>query len=216
VIEDTRHVIEWTFEHFERVAMTSAFGLSGMALIHILREMGHKVPVLFVDTGLMFDETLALKEDVVDMGVTVITYSTDGNLPTPCDKMRKHEPCVLKDRARIVGCCEVRKVEPMRKLLDEFAPDVILTARGRFQAETRRSLGLYEPDRHPPRINPLACWMQEEVRSFVKENDVPYSPLYDQGYPSVGCWPCTRPVEEGADVRSGRWDRMVVECGIWR
>ena len=178
-------------------------------LIHMLDG---RIPILFVDTGFMFDETLALR-DLVAACATVVTYVPE-SFPTPCD-----EPgfCKEPDAERIAFCCETRKVEPMRRALAELNPGAIITARGRFQSVTRRALPLVEGHRQPPRVNPLAYWSQEQVEAYIEKHDVPHNPLHDDGYYSVGCWPCTRPVEEGEDVRAGRWDGLgKVECGIWR
>ena len=211
----TKDSIDWALDYFERPVMTSAFGLSGMVLIHILAEMGRSVPVVFVDTGLMFDETLAMRHQVAAEGVEVVTFIPQA-YPLPCDVM-KDGHCLPADEQRIAACCEARKIKPMRRALTLLQPDVILTARGRFQAVTRQALPFFEGTQSPPRVNPLATWTQEQIEQYVKNHGVPHNPLHDDGYYSVGCWPCTRPVEEGEDMRAGRWDGLgKVECGIWR
>ena len=213
-MNDTRDIIGWALDQFEQPVMTSAFGLSGMVLIHILKEMGHNVPVVFVDTGLMFDETLAMRHQVAAEGVEVVTFVPQA-YPLPCDVM-KDGRCLSVDEERIAACCEARRIQPMRRALALLRPDAILTARGRFQAVTRHRLPFFEGTRSPPRVNPLASWTQEQIEQYIKNHSVPHNPLHDDGYYSVGCWPCTRPVEDGEDVRAGRWDRLgKVECGIW-
>lgn len=193
--------------------MTSAFGLNGMVLIDLLREMGRSVPVLFVDTGYMFPETLDLRGQVAAMGVDVVTY-TPKSFPEPCDEPSEDGECA--DERRVADCCAARKIEPMRRALSALGPGAIFTPRGRFQDVTRRKLPFYESDRSPPRVNPLVYWDQEQVEEYVRQANVPHNPLYYDGYYSVGCWPCTRPVEEGEDVRAGRWDGLGrVECGMW-
>ena len=200
-----RAIVAWAgADHGGRLAMTSAFGLNGVALIHLVyEEVGLRVPVLFVDTGKLFPETLATRDRIVaryDIDL-VETEPLGDHLPVPPES----------------HCCEYRKVRPMRRLLAEVRPTALLTGRGRFQAATRRMLPLIEWRERPIRVNPLVYWTQAEVERYVQENNVPYNPLYDRGYYSVGCRPCTRAVREGEDVRAGRWDGLgKVECGLWR
>jgi phosphoadenosine phosphosulfate reductase len=194
--------------------MTSAFGLNGVALIHMLGE--RQVPILFVNTGLMFPETLELRDKVARERL-VLTYLPE-EYPFPCAglDLSKMEPCAAMDNGSVARCCGARKLAPMRKALKEFAPDAVITPRGRFQSVTRQGLCLVERDRYPVRVNPLAHWSQEQVEQYIRDHGVAYNPLYDQGYYSVGCWPCTRAVENGEDVRAGRWDKLGrVECGLW-
>jgi len=205
-VDEAEAIVRWAFDKFPTsLAMTSAFGLNGVALIHLVyAELDLRPPVLFVDTGYMFPETLETRDRVVaryglDLRQVGPVEVSSGILPTA------------------EACCQQRKVEPMRRLLAEITPGAILTGRGRFQAVTRRQLQMVEWGRFPLRVNPLANWSQEDVEGYVKANDVPYNPLYDAGYYSVGCVPCTRAVEPGEDVRAGRWDGLgKVECGLWR
>lgn len=186
-----------------RLAMTSAFGLNGVALIHLVYEMCQlRVPVLFVNTGHLFPETLSTRDRLRERyGLEIIEIEAKGKrLPDPPHPQ----------------CCELRKVQPMRRLLEKVQPAALLTGRGRFQATTRRTLAPIEWEMSPIRINPLVHWSQAQVENYVRAHDIPYNPLYDQGYYSIGCQPCTRPVEPGEDVRAGRWDGLGrVECGLW-
>jgi len=203
-LPEARRSVRWAVDQYgeDRLAMTSAFGLNGMGLIHIVARMDLDIPILFVDTGYLFPETLETKRRVVEQyGLRVYTLHPIGRkLPLP----------------RSDECCRLRKVAPMRKALALLRPAVLLSARGRFQAVTRRTLAQVELDRDPVRVNPLVDWEQAEVEAFIQDNGVPYNPLYDQGYVSIGCWPCTRPVVAGEDIRAGRWDGLGrVECGLW-
>ena len=196
-------LIDWATGRYDNLAMTSAFGLSGVVLIDILQAMGLRVPVLFVDTGFLFAETLETKRRLLDRypSLVVIEAHPPEDAPEP---MTAH-------------CCEVRKVRPMRRLLEILAPDALLTGRGRFQAVTRSDLLPVERDRDPVRVNPLVCWTSSEIEEYAHLHELPYNPLYDQGYYSVGCKPCTRAVRPGEDVRAGRWDGLgKVECGLWQ
>jgi len=202
---EARAILRWALQQYPepgRVAMTSAFGLSGCALIHLVYgELGWEVPVLFVNTGHLFPETLETRDRLRERyGLDLVEIEARGKMPPPGHAQ----------------CCQKRKVEPMRALLEKVAPAALLSARGRFQAVTRLDLQLVEWERRPLRVNPLANWAQADVEAYVRDNGVPYNPLYDQGYFSIGCRPCTRAVKAGEDVRAGRWDGLGrVECGLW-
>jgi phosphoadenosine phosphosulfate reductase len=199
-------VVKWAAEAFDSgLVMTSSFGLNGVALIHMLQTTGLDVPIVFVDTGHLFDETLETRLRIERAyGVRVVTYR-----PLPGTG-------VQPGRQGYTLCCALRKVEPMRRAMAELRPTAVLNARARFQASTRHHLPVVEWDQAPVRINPLARWSPDQVRAYVIEHDVPYNPLHDAGYPSIGCRPCTRPVEAGEDLRAGRWAGSGrVECGLW-
>jgi phosphoadenosine phosphosulfate reductase len=201
-----QQTLRWAVETFApRLVMTSAFGLAGVALLHMLRTITDDVPIVFVDTGFMFEETLETRHRIeAAYGVQILTYQPLVNVGA---QAQPHNPDL---------CCALRKVEPMQRALTELQPVAVLNARTRFQASTRRKLPLIEWDRTPIRINPLALWPRHRIERFVKRNSIPYNPLYDRGYPSVGCQPCTRPVAEGDDIRAGRWAGSgKIECGLW-
>lgn len=202
-IDQAQSLILWAAGEYEHLAMTSAFGLSGVVLIDLVQSLDLRVPVLFVDTGFLFAETLETKDRLLARYpcLSIIETGPPKNGPDP---LTAH-------------CCEERKVLPMRRLLGLLAPDALLTGRGRFQAVTRRDLLPVERDREPVRVNPLVAWTQADIEEYAHLHGLPYNPLYDQGYYSVGCKPCTRAVKPGEDVRAGRWDGLgKVECGLWR
>jgi phosphoadenosine phosphosulfate reductase len=201
-----QQTLRWAVEAFSpNLVMTSAFGLAGVALIHMLQTITHDVPIVFVDTGRLFVETLETRQRIeAAYGIQVLTYrpllSVEG-------RAYPHNHNL---------CCALRKVEPMQRAIAELQPAAILNARARFQASSRRDLSVIEWDQAPVRINPLAHWSLQQIEQYVRRNKVPHNPLHDRGYPSVGCWPCTRPVAEGQDIRAGRWAGMEkVECGLW-
>jgi phosphoadenosine phosphosulfate reductase len=199
-------IVRWALEAFDAgLVMTSSFGLNGVALIHMLQELRHNVPVIFVDTGYLFPETLRTQQLIVRAyGVPVLTYRP---------RVGKEIQPGLCGHAQ---CCYLRKVEPMQQAMAELQPVAVLNARARFQARTRQNLPIVEWDQTPVRINPLAGWSAARVRAYVTEHNVPYNPLHDAGYPSIGCRPCTRPVHAGEDLRAGRWAGSgKVECGLW-
>lgn len=206
-------VVAWALETFSpRLLMTTSFGLNGMALIHMVHELAPSLPTLFIDTGYHFPETLELKELVVKRyGLNLLEY----RIPPSVDEEEIRSGRVLFSENPEL-CCTTRKVEVFQRALSEIKPEAIISGRSRQQSSTRASLPVVDLEARPMEVNPLAHWSQDEVESFVRENQIPYNPLHDQGYPSIGCWPCTQPVEPGAGFRSGRWSGTEKEeCGIW-
>ena len=202
----TQDVIDIAVARYPKLVMTSAFGLSGVVLIHLTNE--HRIPILFVDTGYMFPETLALR-DWYAQDRLIFTYG-----PARWDGAAEPN---IEDPGSIERCCHLRKVLPMQRAIRRLAPHAVMTARGRFQAVTRAALEVFEHHLDPVRVNPLAFWRQEQISAYIAAHGLRYNPLYEQGYPSIGCQPCTRPVENGEDIRAGRWDGLgKVECGLWQ
>jgi phosphoadenosine phosphosulfate reductase len=199
--------------------MTSSFGLNGVALIHMLQAISQEVPIVFVDTGYLFAETLETKRRIeAAYGVQVLTYHPRCNgdgLPHPGAISGQTAGSGGNSQAADL-CCAVRKVEPMSRAIAELRPVAVLNARARFQANTRQGLPTIEWDQTPIYINPLAYWTQQQIEEYVRAHHVPYNPLHDRGYPSIGCWPCTRPVKDGEHLRAGRWAGLgKLECGLW-
>jgi phosphoadenosine phosphosulfate reductase len=193
------------------IAMVSSFGAESIALLHLVAMIDRKTPVLFIDTRLLFAETLVYQQDVAERlhleDVRVIR--TDEALLAerdPNDDLRDHSTD---------ACCALRKTVPLEQALSGF--DGWITGRKRFQSATRQTLEFFELEEATGRIkvNPLAHWAPEDVRAYMDENRLPRHPLVARGYPSIGCAPCTSPVAEGEDPRSGRWrGEEKVECGI--
>lgn len=199
-------VLRWAAATFgPKLVMTTGLGLNGVALIHMLQASQPDVPIVFVDTGYHFQETLETKARIAAAyGVPFLTLSPTFAVAV---RGRPTDPEV---------CCQQRKVEPMQHALAELQPAAVVNARSRFQASTRQNLPVVEWGQSPIRINPLACWSLAQVKSYIAKYKVPYNPLHDAGYPSIGCWPCTRAVQPGEDLRAGRWPgNGKVECGLW-
>jgi phosphoadenosine phosphosulfate reductase len=199
-------VLRWAVAAFgPELVMTTGLGLNGVALIHLLHANQLDMPMLFVDTGYHFQETLETRLRIE------ATYRVRFRTLSPApDAVAQARPCDPEI------CCQRRKVEPMQRALAEHRPAAVLSARSRFQASTRRNLPVVEWGQKPIRINPLVGWSVTQVRGYVAKHRVPHNPLHDAGYPSVGCWPCTRPVQASEDLRAGRWPGTgKVECGLW-
>jgi phosphoadenosine phosphosulfate reductase len=166
-----------------------------------------------VDTGYLFEETLKTKQKIeTAFRVRILTYRP--SFGQEAQTRQNAWPDLMTHRPD--GCCALRKIEPMQRAMAELQPLAVLNARARFQCRTRRSLPIVEWDQMPLRINPLVDWSLDRIRAYVAKNQVPYNPLHDAGYPSIGCWPCTQPVQAGDDFRSGRWTGTAkIECGLW-
>jgi phosphoadenosine phosphosulfate reductase len=203
-------ILEWAADAFPsgRVALSSTFGVGGMVLIHLLAEKGLKLPVLFVDTLYHFPETLEHARKVCERyGLDLRTYRAE---PTREAFEAKHgERLWESDEERFH---QLTKVEPMREALDGF--DAWITGRRRDQSPTRAQLPIVERA-SLINVNPLAAWTLDDVWTYIRVHEVPYHPLHDRGYASIGDEPLTTPVADGEHERAGRWrGRDRLECGI--
>ena len=193
-----------------RVALVSSFGAESVVLLHLVASVAPDVPVLFLDTEMLFPETLAYQLRVAETlglsDIRRITPSTeDVTARDPEGRLHKTDPD---------ACCTLRKTEPLERALAGF--DTWITGRKRFQGGAREALPVFETDgAGRTKINPLAPWRPEDIRDHLHDHHLPRHPLVAQGYASIGCAPCTAPVGEGDDTRAGRWRGSdKTECGI--
>ena len=195
------------------LAIVSSFGAESAVLLHLIAQVDPNIPVLFLDTGKHFPETLAYRDELVaKIGLTNLQVLT----PDP-DELAQKDETGLRWSYDPDGCCDIRKVRPLEKALAQV--DASFTGRKAFQSKTRANLPRFELDTSDAqgrlKINPLIDWSAEEITAYFEEHDLPRHPLIAQGYPSIGCSPCTSQVEEGEDPRSGRWKGWdKTECGI--
>jgi len=205
-------VMAWALKTFgSRIALASAFGPEGMVLIDLAVRIDPRVRVFTLDTGLFFPETYALMEEVEQRFGIVIerekpALTVDEQAAQIAPSLWQHDP----DR-----CCHMRKVEPLQRKLATL--DAWITAIRRDQTPDRACSHKVEWDAkfNLVKINPLCDWTTSQTWKHVLDHDLPYNPLHDQGYPSIGCTPCTRPVQIGHDPRSGRWSGLgKTECGL--
>jgi phosphoadenosine phosphosulfate reductase len=210
-------ILRWAWDNFgERAAIGTSFQGAGLVMIHHAVKAGIPLPVFTLDTQLLFPETLATQkrlEDFFDLKIESL-YPDQ----TPEEQAAELGSELWKTRPDT--CCTLRKVVPLQNKLNELA--VWITGLRRQQSDTRektRILELYHfdvlRDRYILKLNPMANWSREAVWAHIKENKIPYNPLHDQGYRSIGCWPCTRPTDAGENERAGRWTGFdKAECGI--
>ena len=196
------------------VAMVSSFGAESAALLHLVSRIDPSVPVLFLDTGKHFPETLAYRDELAErFGLNLV------NLYPDLADLKTRDETGLRWSYDPDGCCEIRKVRPLETALAGY--DASFTGRKAFQSATRANLPRFEIDTSDAqgrlKINPLIDWDADRIAAYFEEHDLPRHPLVERGFPSIGCSPCTRQVAEGEDPRAGRWSGWdKVECGIHR
>ncbi|MBX7534890.1 phosphoadenylyl-sulfate reductase [Qipengyuania sp. GH1] len=194
------------------IVIVSSFGAESAALLHLVSQIDRSVPVLFLETGKHFPETLAYRDQLAErLGLNLV------NLYPELEDLKQRDETGLRWSYDPDGCCELRKVRPLAKALASY--DASLTGRKAFQSSTRANLPRFEIDTSDEqgrlKINPLIDWDADRIAAYFEEHDLPRHPLVERGFPSIGCSPCTRPVAEGEDPRAGRWAGWdKVECGI--
>jgi len=199
-----------TRELFEGgIAVVSSFGAESAVLLHMIAEINPATPVLFLDTGKHFRATLDYRHDLVDrLGL----LDVQDILPLE-ESVKTDDPFGALSMTDKDRCCFIRKVEPMARAVAPY--QAWMTGRKQFQASTRNALPVFESVGPRIRINPLARMRSEDLRAYAQKHDLPVHPLTEQGYRSIGCMPCTRPVNDGEDQRAGRWaGSEKTECGI--
>jgi phosphoadenosine phosphosulfate reductase len=207
-----QEVLSWAVESFHpRLTMATAFGAEGCCLIHMLAEIEPTVHIFNLETGYQFPETLALRERIKEK------YGIEVELVRPELSVAEYEN--LHDgpvySVKPDQCCHDRKIQPLRRLLRKY--DAWLSAIRRDQTEHRAQTRVVQWDTKFGliKISPLLNWSKRQVWAFIAKHNIPYNPLHDSGYPSIGCWPCTRTVAAGEDERSGRWaGSSKKECGL--
>jgi phosphoadenosine phosphosulfate reductase len=207
-----QRVLEWAFDTFgETVAISSAFGAEGMALIDIASRVRQHFRVVTLDTEFLFPETYQLMDQVEQRYGVVIERVFPLNSPE--EQERIHGPALWQRNPD--QCCNLRKIEPLRRKLNELR--AWITSIRRDQTAHRASARKIEWDAKFDlvKINPIADWSSHQVWQYIREQDVPYNVLHDRNYPSIGCTHCTRAVHPEEDPRAGRWPGSTkTECGL--
>jgi thioredoxin-dependent adenylylsulfate APS reductase len=218
--EEPRAVLEWALERFSpRIALSTALQLDGVALLEMAYEIDPAIRVFTVDTGRLPEETFELVERLRDRypGLELEILAPEAGHVSRL--VAQHGPNLFyRSVENRLLCCQVRKVQPLRRHLASL--DAWITGLRRDQWATRTNIRKVEIDHDHGaivKLNPLAEWREGEVWDYVRERDVPYHSLYDRGYTSIGCAPCTRPTKAGEETRAGRWwweTNAPKECGI--
>jgi len=207
-----QEILSWAVEaYFPRLTMATAFGAEGCCLIHMLAEIEPAVHIFNLETGYQFPETLELRERIKER------YGIEVELVGPELTIAEYEaehggPLY---RIRPDQCCHDRKVLPLRRHLVGYEAWISAIRGDQTRERATASVIGWDAKFNLLKINPLLNWTRNDVWSFIARNDVPYNPLHDRNYPSIGCWPCTQPVADGEDERAGRWAGTgKKECGL--
>jgi phosphoadenosine phosphosulfate reductase len=192
-----------------RIALVSSFGADSAVLLHMVADIEPATPVVFVDTGHLFAETLDYRNRVVArLGLTNVT----SHRPSDTD-LAEQDPETFLWASDPNRCCHVRKVLPLARALDGY--DAWISGRKRFQSRTRDHLPIFQAEGQRTKLNPLADWSALDILDYFETHDLPRHDLVAKNYLSIGCIPCTSPVRPGEDARAGRWRGSAkVECGI--
>ncbi len=215
--KDTTEILAWAAKRFgARAAIGTSFQGAGLVMMHLAKEAGLTFPVFTLDTGLLFPETLELKRRLEEFyGWQIESVVPDLTL----DQQAEAQGPALWSRDPDL-CCTIRKVLPLQSKLRDL--DCWITGLRRNQSDSRTGIGiieLYTLDQSSGdgivKLNPMANWTREAVWNYIRQHQIPYNPLHDQGYQSIGCMTCTRQTGNGESERAGRWDGFKkVECGI--
>ena len=217
--KNAEEILSWAAgEYPGRISLASSFGLEDMVLIHMISKISQPISIFTLDTGRLHEETYTLMDRVRSRyELEITTFCPDG---PSVEKLLKNKGFLsfrenLENRKE---CCYIRKVEPLQRALEGLGAWV--TGLRKEQNITRNDIQAVEEDKdHAPlvKINPLKDWSIGDIETYISENNIPTNPLHKQNYPSIGCAPCTRPVEPGEDPRSGRWwweNPEHKECGL--
>ncbi|RZN69683.1 MAG: phosphoadenylyl-sulfate reductase [Candidatus Methanolliviera hydrocarbonicum] len=210
--KEPQEVLRWAIDYFKpKIALACSFGLEDVVIVDMISKIDPDTRIFYIDTDLLFKETYDVIERIKKRyGIKPVSYKSEMS---------------LEEQEKIYGknlwgrdpnlCCGIRKVEPLKEALSGL--DAWITGIRREQSETRKNVRVVEWDELHGlvKINPLVNWTLGDTFRYVLQNDVPYNILHDKNYPSVGCYPCTRPVMPGEDQRSGRWSGFgKTECGL--
>ena len=205
-------ILQWGLATFlPDIALATSFGPQSIVLMHLISQIRPETPVFYLDTDLLFPETYALRDELTTrLGLHFIRVHSGLSLET---QAAEYGPAFWSREPNL--CCYLRKVEPLRRFL--ATQRAWITGIRRDQTPTRVNAGLVEWDQAYGlvKLNPLVDWRIEQVWAYIHAQQLPFNSLHRQGYPSIGCWPCTQPAAPGADPRAGRWpgwDKS--DCGI--
>lgn len=205
-------ILEWAAaRHSPKLVMTSNFGAEGVVLMDHLMRVAPETPIIYLNTGFQFDATDEVKERLRDRYKFNLIEARA--VLTVEEQAKIHGERLYETNSDL--CCRLRKVEPLQKALAGY--EAWVAALRRDQSATRASIKTIEWNARNQmvKIHPLATWNRSQVWNYIVKHNLPYNRLYDDGYPSIGCQPCTRPVATGEHERSGRWSgSKKQECGI--
>ena len=196
-------------EFGRKITYVSSFGAESAAMLGLIAEVDPGMPIVFIDTGMHFQQTLQYRDEIRDF----LKLSDIRTVKGDAAEIKAVDPKGVLNKSDPDACCEVRKVRPLAPALEGF--EAWITGRKRFHGGGRANLPVAEFSEGRFKINPLADWTHEHVEQYFAERKLPRHPLVADGYPSIGCWPCTVRPEDPNDIRSGRWVGFKKEeCGL--
>jgi phosphoadenosine phosphosulfate reductase len=205
-------VLRWGFENFApSIVLATGFGPEGVVLMHLVSQIRPETIVFYLDTDLLFSNTYDLRDELVKrLGIRFERVYSGISLPEQAlrhgDKLWERDPDT---------CCHIRKVIPQRQFLANYSAWITGIRRDQTAFRANTPLVGWDFANKMVKLNPLAAWTSDQVWEHIRTNDLPYNILHDYGYPSIGCWTCTKEVAPGDDPRSGRWSGSIkTECGI--
>ncbi|MEL7486519.1 MAG: phosphoadenylyl-sulfate reductase [Pseudomonadota bacterium] len=192
-----------------KIALVSSFGAESATLLHLVARVNPETPVIFLDTGKHFAQTLSYRKSLArTLGLTNVR-----DISPAAPDLEASDPSGDLWRSNPDACCTIRKVRPLTNSLSEF--DAWITGRKQFHGGGRAALPVFEAAAPHIKVNPIVRWSKDDLDAYAKTHDLPAHPLVAQGYPSIGCWPCTHPASDDNDPRAGRWRGAAkTECGI--
>jgi phosphoadenosine phosphosulfate reductase len=205
-------VLRWAVKRFfPKLTMATAFGAEGCCIIHLLAEIEPRVRIFNLDTGYQFPETLALRERIkARYGIEVEYVRAE---QTVAEYEAEHGGPLYTIRPD--QCCYDRKIVPLRRAVEGYTAWISSIRADQSTDRAKASVVQWDRKFSLVKVNPILGWTKSDTWRFVLKHEVPYNPLHDRGYPSIGCWPCTAPVAEGQDERAGRWAGTgKKECGL--
>jgi phosphoadenosine phosphosulfate reductase len=196
-------------EFGDSLTYVSSFGAESAVMLGLISEVAPSMPIVFIDTGMHFQQTLQYRDDLAKL-LNLTDIRTHLGV---AEEIKAVDPKGVLHRTDPDACCEVRKVRPLEPALRPFT--AWITGRKRFHGGGRVNLPVVEVSEGKFKVNPLASWTHEDVEAYFAERALPHHPLVADGYPSIGCWPCTVRPENPSDIRSGRWAGWSkTECGL--
>jgi len=196
-------------EFGRKITYVSSFGAESAAMLGLIAEVDPGMPIVFIDTGMHFHQTLQYRDTLRDF-LKLSDIRTVHPVP---EEVKAVDPKGVLNKSDPDACCEVRKVRPLAPALRGF--EAWITGRKRFHGGGRANLAVVEYSEGKFKVNPLASWNHEDVEAYFTSKNLPRHPLVADGYPSIGCWPCTVRPEDPNDIRSGRWAGFKKEeCGL--
>ncbi len=218
---DPTEIVRWAIDYFGPLSggiiLTSSFGAESMCTIHLAQQVLPDIRVVFIDTGYLFEETIRFKQEMAQrFNLNIVEYRANHDPLTWLSINGEPDPA---HRNNVEACCAANKNEPFDRAMRELAPAGWLRGVRADQSETRQNMHIVQWSKRNNcwAISPILRWNNRHVHAYMKQYGLPYHPLWEKGYTSIGCRPetCTRPVTMGDDTRSGRWAGLSKkECGL--